>query len=136
MVNFMIYVVGAALMTGAQGGATGKSFMYTGRVLTGWGVGASNALVPVYVAECSPAHIRGRLVGLYEVGVQFGTMCGFWIGYIVLRTTSGSVQWRLPVAVQLIPAGLSLIGFFLLKETPRFVVKSKGEEQGETYGQV
>lgn len=129
MASFVIYVVGAALMTAASG-EHGKALMYAGRVLTGWSVGASNTLVPVYVAECSPPHIRGRLVGLYEVGVQFGTMCGFWIGYIVLKTTKGSAQWRIPVAVQLIPAGVSLIGFLLLPETPRFVVKSRGHEQG------
>lgn len=71
--NMLIYLVGAAFMTGATGPA-GLGLMYAGRVLTGWGVGASTMLVPVYVAECSPAHIRGRLVGMYEVGVQFGTM--------------------------------------------------------------
>jgi MFS family permease len=72
-VNFGIYIVGAALMTAASGSA-GVGLVYAGRVLTGWGVGASTMLVPVYVAECSPPHVRGRLVGLYEVGVQFGTM--------------------------------------------------------------
>ena len=71
--NLAIYLVGAAFMTAAKGSA-GVGLIYTGRVLTGWAVGASTMLVPVYVAECSPPHIRGRLVGLYEVGVQFGTM--------------------------------------------------------------
>jgi MFS family permease len=72
-INLVIYIIGAAFMTGASGSA-GEGLVYTGRVLTGWGVGASTMIVPVYVAECSPPHIRGRLVGMYEVGVQFGTM--------------------------------------------------------------
>lgn len=71
--NIFIYFVGAALMTAASGSAA-IGLMYAGRALTGWGVGASSMLVPVYVAECSPPHIRGRLVGLYEVGVQLGVM--------------------------------------------------------------
>lgn len=73
IINLIIYAIGAAFMTGAQGDA-GVGLVYTGRLLTGWAVGASSMITPVYVAECSPAHIRGRLIGLYEVGVQFGTM--------------------------------------------------------------
>jgi MFS family permease len=73
LINLVIYTIGATLMTAASGSA-GVALVYLGRILTGWGVGASTMLVPVYVAECSPPHIRGRLVGLYEVGVQFGTM--------------------------------------------------------------
>jgi len=80
MANFILYLIGAAMMVGASGSA-GVALVYTGRVLTGFSVGASTMLVPVYVAECSPPHIRGRMVGLYEVGVQFGTMIGFWIPY-------------------------------------------------------
>jgi MFS family permease len=117
-INFGIYIVGAVLMTAASG-TSGIPLVYSGRVLTGWGVGASTMLVPVYVAECSPPHVRGRLVGLYEVGVQFGTMVcllliwqeksdrvqiGFWISYGVLQTQKGTLQWRIPFAIQLIPA--------------------------------
>ena len=73
LANLVVYLLGAVLMTAASGTA-GVGLVYAGRVLTGWGVGASTMLVPIFVAESSPAHIRGRLVGLYEVGVQFGTM--------------------------------------------------------------
>ena len=107
MGNLFIYLVGAVLMT-AAGGSAGVGLVYAGRVLTGWGVGASTMLVPVYVAECSPPHIRGRLVGLYEVGVQFGTMVGFWIPYGVLKTLNGTPQWRIPFSIQMIPAFVSV----------------------------
>ncbi len=73
MANIALYFLGAVLMTAASGDA-GVGLVYAGRVITGWSVGASSMLVPVYVAECSPPHVRGRLVGLYEVGVQFGVM--------------------------------------------------------------
>ncbi len=59
MGNVAFYMVGAALMTAAKGKA-GIPMMYTGRIITGWGVGASTMLVPIYVAECSPPHVRGR----------------------------------------------------------------------------
>ena len=93
IINLVIYTLGAALMTGASGQA-GVGLIYTGRLLTGWAVGASSMITPVYVAECSPAHIRGRLVGLYEVGVQFGTMVSFFLvsdwAWLIARSVSGS----------------------------------------------
>lgn len=145
IVNLVIYTIGAALMTAATGNA-GVGLIYTGRLLTGWAVGASSMITPVYVAECSPAHVRGRLVGLYEVGVQFGTMVslarniflgfhinaqiGFWIPYGVLQTQKGTIQWRLPFALQLIPSVACIIAMFFLKESPRFTAKMHGEEKG------
>jgi MFS family permease len=86
IINLIIYTLGAAFMTGASGTA-GVGLVYTGRLLTGWAVGASSMITPIYVAECSPAHIRGRLIGLYEVGVQFGTMvCSTWSSRLLSLT--------------------------------------------------
>lgn len=59
--------------------------IYAGRVLTGFSIGATSLLVPVYIAEAAPAHIRGRLVGIYEVAIQLGTAAGFWIGVSSVR---------------------------------------------------
>jgi MFS family permease len=37
---------------------------------------------PIYISEVSPATIRGRLVGLYELGWQIGAVVGFFINYV------------------------------------------------------
>jgi len=61
-------------------------------------------LVPIYIAEVSLPSTRGRLVGIYEIGVQAGTCIGFWINYGVSQNIATiSVQWRVPFAIQLIP---------------------------------
>jgi MFS family permease len=52
--------------------------LYAGRVFTGLGVGAASAMIlPIYVSECSPALIRGRLVGVFEVMLQVALVFGF-----------------------------------------------------------
>jgi MFS family permease len=90
----------------------------------------SNLQIPVYIAEIAPPAIRGRLVGTYELGWQLGGLVGFWINYGMIQTLpSSQEQWLIPFAVQLIPAGLLLIGSLFLKETPRWLfTKGRVEE--------
>ncbi|KAF5542026.1 mfs quinate transporter [Fusarium phyllophilum] len=99
-------------------------FLYVGRALTGWGVGSSAMILPIYVSECSPALIRGRLVGTFEVMLQAALVCGFWVNYGVNKNISpeGNMQWHVPVAVQFVPAGLLVIFMIPMIESPRWLV--------------
>ena len=73
-----IFTLGAGLQLGANH-ARGLGIMYAGRVLNGLGTGVASNIVPIYLSELAPPAIRGRLVGLYELGWQIGGMVGFWI---------------------------------------------------------
>lgn len=85
-------------------------------------------LVPLYTAECSPPHIRGRLVGIFEIGVQVGMCIGFWINYAVDQTMAPSTsQWLTPFAIQFIPGGLLIIGLLFLPESPRWTARVRGK---------
>ncbi|KAF7956197.1 hypothetical protein EAE96_005117 [Botrytis aclada] len=117
-----VFVVGAGMMLGANGDR-GLGSIYGGRVLAGIGVGGASNLTPIYISELSPPAIRGRLVGLYELGWQVGGVVGFWINYGVSTTMPANHrQWIIPFAVQLIPAGLMFGGLFLIKESPRWLM--------------
>jgi MFS family permease len=103
--------------------------LYVGRALTGLGVGGSMVVLPIYIAECSPAPIRGRLVGIFEIMLQIAIVFGFWINYGVQRNLpSNDTQWRIPLAIQFIPAGLCIISMPFLVESPRWLL-SRGRTE-------
>lgn len=122
----LFYNVGSAIQTAANGST---AMMLAGRAIGGVGVGAASMIVPLYVSEAAPPTIRGRLVGIYEVGVSAGTMIGFFINYgLNINLPSTSTQWIISFAVQLIPGGLLMIGLIFLPESPRWLARSSGRE--------
>ncbi|CAI6026389.1 unnamed protein product [Clonostachys chloroleuca] len=126
----VLFVIGAGIML-ASNGARGFALMYAGRVIAGLGVGAISNLIPIYISELSPPAIRGRLVGMWEVGWQSGGLVGFWINYAVSRTIAPShKQWFIPFAIQLVPAGILVIGALLTDESPRWLMTNGKREQG------
>lgn len=135
-----IFILGSGLQCGANGNR-GLGILYAGRVLTGLGTGVASNIVPIYLSELAPPAIRGRLVGLYELGWQVGGMVGFWINvsrteeifpcpfpadhflqYGVEKTLpEDQEQWMIPFAIQIIPSGMLLVGTLWLRESPRWL---------------
>lgn len=68
-----LFMVGAGLMLHGTLG-----LLYARRALTGLAIGATSTTIPIYIAECSPALIRGRLVGIFENMLQVALVFGFW----------------------------------------------------------
>src|SRR5687767_12009963 len=125
MASAVIFALGAVLQMLGR-----LDTLYGGRALTGWGVGASAMILPIFVSECSPALIRGRLVGTFEIMLQVALVFGFWVNYGVNENVSpvGDKQWHIPVAVQFVPAGILVLSMIGIPESPRWLV-SKGKMQ-------
>lgn len=83
------------------------------RVITGLGVGAFTATVPMWVTECSKAHNRGKMVmleGMFAIG---GIVLASWLDFGFYFLKNNQVNWRFPIAFQSVFAiiVLSLIMF-------------------------
>ncbi|KAF2431288.1 MFS quinate transporter QutD [Tothia fuscella] len=125
----VVFMLGAGMMLGASA-ERGLGLIYGGRVLAGIGVGGASMIVPIYISELAPPAVRGRLVGIYELGWQIGGLVGFWINYGISKTLAPShSQWLIPFAVQLIPGGLLLFGTFWLRESPRWLLGQGRREE-------
>ena len=53
------FCVGAAIQTSSQS----LGMLYAGRIIGGTGIGVLSTVVPVFIAESSPANLRGSLTG-------------------------------------------------------------------------
>ena len=115
-------VIGSAIMLGCINGSLAP--LYVGRVISGLCVGAATNVTIVYLSEVSPAPIRGQIVAIFEVGWRIGDLVGFWINYGVEKGQPAGPDWYvIPIAVQLIPAGMFFLGSFILKESPRWLAQ-------------
>ncbi|KIX99567.1 uncharacterized protein Z520_05143 [Fonsecaea multimorphosa CBS 102226] len=122
----VVFLLGAALQTGSP---RQLSYIYAGRVIAGLGVGSMSSITPVFVAENSPARVRGRITGLFQEFLVLGTTLSYWLDYGVAKNIpKSSKQWRIPLGVQLIPGGILLVGMLFLRESPRWLAK-QGRDQ-------
>lgn len=120
MLFTVIFLIGASIQTGAQ--AIGH--IYAGRVVAGLGIGGMSSITPVFVSENCPPNVRGRIAGLFQIFLVLGMVFAYWLDYgVALRIPPSTKQWRIPVAVQIIPGGLLLVGLFFLQESPRWLTK-------------
>lgn len=54
------------------------------RILGGIGVGLASAIVPMYIAEIAPSHIRGTLVSCNQFAIIFGMLVVYFVNYLIL----------------------------------------------------
>lgn len=123
----VVFLIGAAIQTGAHHAI---GLIYGGRVVAGFGIGGMTSITPVFVSENAPANVRGRIAGLFQEFIVVGVMISYWLDYgVSLHIPTSTKQWRVPVAIQIIPGALMLIGLFFLHESPRWLMKQGQHEK-------
>ncbi|EAU38631.1 sugar transporter STL1 [Aspergillus terreus NIH2624] len=124
----LIMILGTVISTAAFGPHWGLGQFVVGRVISGLGNGMDTATIPVWQSECSRAHNRGFLVCFEGAIIAVGTFVAYWIDF-GLSYVDSSVQWRFPVAFQIVFAIFVTMGALMLPESPRwFVMKGRDEE--------
>lgn len=100
------------------------------RIVGGFGIGIASNVSPVYIAEVSPAEVRGRLVSLNQLTIVLGILMAqlanwgigeyFSNGGETLDARSIEWAWRWMFWAELIPAGLFFVLSFVVPESPRW----------------
>lgn len=101
------------------------------RIIGGIGVGLASAVCPMYIAEISPAKIRGTLVSCNQFAIIFGMLVVYFVNYLIrfnLGDTGEAIQaamveigWRRMFLSEAFPAGVFFLLIMLVPETPRFL---------------
>ncbi|KAL1991246.1 hypothetical protein VTN49DRAFT_5750 [Thermomyces lanuginosus] len=102
--------------------------LVVGRFINGFSVGICSAQVPVYVSELAQPSKRGRVVGAQQWAITWGIMIMFYISY-GSSYVEGTPAWRIPWAVQAVPAILLFFALFFVPESPRWLAKKDRWEE-------
>jgi sugar porter (SP) family MFS transporter len=117
----LIALAGVLFLIGSLGCAFSPTpqILIIFRFLLGVAVGIGTVQVPVYLAELSPAALRGRLTSLYQLMVASGIFLAYVFGYIL----SHSGDWRMMFMIAAAPAILLTAGVYFLPDSPRWLAK-------------
>ena len=102
------------------------------RVIGGIGIGVASIIAPIYIAETSPAHLRGRLGSMQQFAIVIGIFVALLSNYITVLIAGsasnlimGVEAWKVMFWVEAVPAFLYGVAAWQLPESPRYLV-SKG----------
>ena len=128
----MLFLI-SAIGTGAANAFT--SFIVY-RILGGIGIGLASNLSPMYIAEISPANVRGKFVSLNQLTIVIGILAAQvanWFiademaneitGTEILNSWNGQTGWRWMFWAEAIPAVLFFSMMWMVPESPRWLAR-------------
>lgn len=112
------------------------------RILGGCAIGLASSIAPMYIAEISPAQIRGKLVSLNQMAIVVGILLAQVINWLIARPVppgastlailaswNGQWGWRWMFGVTAIPSLLFLVATLFVPESPRWLAaKERGTQ--------
>ncbi len=104
------------------------------RFVGGLAIGASSVVAPMYIAEISPAAVRGRLVALSQFNVVAGILVAYFSNYLIAALVGGpeTAAWRWMLGIAALPSLLFFVLVLRIPESPRWLVKAHRREEAAT----
>ncbi len=138
----LLILSGALFTFSAIGTALAGSFTIYNiyRIIGGLGIGIALNLSPMYIAEMSPPHIRGKMVSVNQLMVMFGILAAQIVnwrislidtkmpvdatGEIIRQSWNGQMGWRWMFGAETLPAILFFLLMIFMPESVRWLVKN------------
>jgi SP family sugar:H+ symporter-like MFS transporter len=133
-----VMVIAAALFLASaigSGLAFGVWDLIFWRVVGGLGVGTASVIAPAYIAEISPAPIRGRLGSLQQLAIVTGIFVALLSDAFLAGAAGGAAEelwlglsaWRWMFLAEAVPAIAYGLLALTIPESPRYLV-AQGED--------
>jgi SP family sugar:H+ symporter-like MFS transporter len=122
-VFFLVSAIGTGL-------APNLSTLIIFRIVGGMGVGLASVIAPAYIAEISPASVRGRLGSLQQLAIVTGIFLSLLVDYAFAAVAGGSQAdfwlgleaWRWMFLAMAVPAVAYGVLSFTIPESPRYLI--------------
>ncbi len=130
---------------------TALSHSYTSfiiaRVIGGVGIGLASNISPMYIAEISPAAMRGKFVSINQLTIVVGILAAQLVNLLIynvapvehgadvavmLQSWCGQNGWRWMFAAETFPAGVFFVLAMLIPESPRWLIKNARPEDANS----
>jgi sugar porter (SP) family MFS transporter len=113
LASAVIFAAGA-LWSGLAGS---PAQLIAARLFLGIAIGVSSFAVPLYIAEISPAKVRGRLVSMFQLMITIGILVSY-LSDLFFADDANPACWRAMFYVGVAPAIVLFAGMWFLPETP------------------
>jgi SP family sugar porter-like MFS transporter len=126
------------------------TFFVANRLLGGVAIGLASNLSPMYIAEISPAEVRGKFVSVNQLTIVIGILAAQLVNWLIARPVpagatavdilnswNGQAGWRWMFGAEAVPAFLFFLLMFTVPESPRWLVKNgRGGEAEKVLSKV
>jgi MFS transporter, SP family, solute carrier family 2 (myo-inositol transporter), member 13 len=128
--KIVILIADALFTTGALWQAVTNTVwgMILGRSIIGLAIGGASLIVPLYISELAPGHIRGRLVTVSLLFVTGGQVVAYAVGWAFSIAPAG---WRWMVGLGALPAAFQFAILIFMPETPRWLTKAGHDDRAK-----
>ena len=103
------------------------TFFVVFRIIGGLGIGIASMISPMYITECAPAEIRGRLVSINQLGIVTGILLIYFVnaGIAGLHDEAWNVHtgWRWMFGSGIFPSIIFFVLLMFVPESPRWLAQ-------------
>ena len=121
---FLVSAIGTALPNGIW------TFIIF-RIIGGIGIGIASISTPMYIAEITPANIRGRMVAVNQIAIVGGIALTSFINFFIAGRGDQAwlieTGWRWMFGTGVVPAVLFGLLLIPIPESPRWLIEKKRE---------
>lgn len=112
------------------------------RIVGGLGIGIASISTPMYIAEITPAHIRGRMVAVNQIAIVGGIAGTAFINYFIAHSQGDpslaenqawiiETGWRWMFGTGIAPSVLFAALLIPIPESPRWLIERRREDEAK-----